>query len=459
MYVSKDTLLLELPPYRDEWVMRKRNQKVKDIIRFTIDAYPRFESDYDRIGLLFMGTTVAQTCDNLYNFCKRNLKYVEETVEWQSIPRPAGMIIRGFCDCKGYAGFIGGCLGAMNRMGAANIDWEFCFASYDIKQRTPYHVFVVVYTEDGEIWIDPTPGANDMMPEYFVFERIKDSSMPLMENIGSLMENVGRVNAAGDLVYDAKTVGATTVDTVNPGMIPTPNGYPANTPVPYVTGGKIKFTPVPPNFTPNDTQLAYMMLTLQMWVNTYSQTPYNVFEWRSHTDGTGGSIATWVVAYCENFGSYEMAQLDKPINPFGAFGSQYASGTVTTAADMQRARQMYLRQIKDFDFGSPPAPFTPSALDKIMDTIAITVLKAVSNLLPVIGPAYANMWIGMYSQGATDQYNLQTGVVNAATNIVQQQQAAAAAAAAGNDTLLGDYTMPVVIGAGLLLLWWFYGDD
>jgi hypothetical protein len=202
MAVSKDMLLLELPPYRDEWVVRKKNQRVKDIIRYTLEAYPRFESDYDRIGYFFKGATVADTCDKLYNFCTQNIQYVEEGVDWQSIERPAGILTRGYCDCKGYANFIGGCLGAMNRTTGAGIDWAYCFASYKIEQRTPYHVYVIVYTPDGEIWIDPTPGANGLTPEWMIIEKA-DRTMPLMENIGSLMENVGRVNAAGELVYDA----------------------------------------------------------------------------------------------------------------------------------------------------------------------------------------------------------------------------------------------------------------
>jgi hypothetical protein len=208
MQVSKDTLLLELPPYRDEWVVRKKHQQVRDIIRWTIDAYPRFAGDYDRIGLFFLGRTVSETCDNLYKFCLQNVQYVEEGVEWQSIERPAGILIRGICDCKGYANFIGGCLGAINRQSDANIDWSFCFASYKVEERTPYHVFIIVRTEQGEIWIDPTPGANDMTPVWVLHEKITEQ-MPLMENIGSLMENVGRVSATGELYYEPTAVGAT----------------------------------------------------------------------------------------------------------------------------------------------------------------------------------------------------------------------------------------------------------
>ena len=208
MHVSKDMLLAELPPYRDEWVMRKKHQQVKDIVKWTIDAYPRFESDYDRIGMFFLGASVAETCENLYTFLIRNVRYVEEGVDWQSIERPAGILIRGFCDCKGYANFIGGCLGAINRMNGYCIDWNFCFASYKIEERTPYHVFIVARDNNGEIFVDPTPGANDMTPVWVINEKIEEP-MPLMENVGSLMENVGRVNAAGELYYTPGGVGVT----------------------------------------------------------------------------------------------------------------------------------------------------------------------------------------------------------------------------------------------------------
>jgi hypothetical protein len=95
-------------------------------------------------------------------------------------------------------------LGAINRITGAGIDWHFYYASYKEKERTPYHVFITVRGEDGEIWVDPTPGSELMTPKHWILKKVKEP-MPLMENIGSLMENVGRVNQFGELHY---TMGA-----------------------------------------------------------------------------------------------------------------------------------------------------------------------------------------------------------------------------------------------------------
>lgn len=198
MYVSKEMLLAQLPADRNEWVVIAADQRVKDIISELLDAYPEFAKYYDRIGTLFEGSNIRETCDNLYDFCKRELEYREEPEEWQTSALPAGLLTRGYCDCKGYASFIGGCLGAISRVTGEDIDWSFCFASYKIDQPTPYHVFIVVNTDDGPIWIDPTPGANDKEPIY-----------ALMAQPGE-PRPTAQVNGAGQLEYVRGTVGKNT---------------------------------------------------------------------------------------------------------------------------------------------------------------------------------------------------------------------------------------------------------
>lgn len=201
MYISKDTILAALPPDIDRWIMIERDQKVRDIIREMLEAYPVFATHYDCIGHFFVGSSLLDTCDNLYDFCKENIEYREETVDLQTSAIPSGIMNRGYGDCKAFASFIGGCLGAIARQTGQPIDWHFCFASYIREQSTPYHVFVIVRGPDGPIWIDPTPGSANMEPKHAECRRPVEVDMALgavgsfgVDVSGRLTEQIGQVD-------------------------------------------------------------------------------------------------------------------------------------------------------------------------------------------------------------------------------------------------------------------------
>jgi len=187
MEPSVQTLIGVLPPYRDEWVVIKNNQEVHDIIREVLDAHKEFATYYNAIGLYFDGPTLDETCDNLYRFCKKNLRYVEEGEHEQSTALPTGLLKRGYCDCKGYAGFCGGVLDAIGRATGKKIDWVYRFASYNPLNSTPHHVFIAVRDGKDELWIDPTPNSDKMTPVWEIDKKI--SGMPLIRNIAGMTDS------------------------------------------------------------------------------------------------------------------------------------------------------------------------------------------------------------------------------------------------------------------------------
>lgn len=173
MYVSKSFILDQLPAYENKWVTVMQRQAVPNIMRAMYSAQKQYRGYYDRIGLYFEGATLADTCENLYNFCKDNIHYKEESEHWQTTALPTGILVRGEGDCKHYALFIAGCLAAIERAEGTPINWEFCFASYDWARPTPYHVFVIVTEDDGnQIWVDPTPGAYGKEPVWMVTRKV-----------------------------------------------------------------------------------------------------------------------------------------------------------------------------------------------------------------------------------------------------------------------------------------------
>jgi hypothetical protein len=184
MQITKEKLLQHLPPYRDEWLTITKSQDVYDIIKEILKAHNLFASNYNEIALFFDGLTTEQICNNIFSFLKNNIRYKEETEASQTTAVPAGILTRGHGDCKHYASFAAGILDALNRLGK-KIDWNYRFVSYDLFNSNPYHVFIVVKNKNGkETWIDPTPGANNVTPVWYIDKKIKN--MAIKRNIAGI---------------------------------------------------------------------------------------------------------------------------------------------------------------------------------------------------------------------------------------------------------------------------------
>lgn len=190
MILSRENLLGSLPPFRDEWILINSKQNVKDIINEVLDSHKEFAPLYDRIALYFDGNSIEDICKNIYDFLKKNIKYKEEKEEDQTTATPAGILSRGFGDCKHYSTFSGGVLDALQRVTGKKINWCYRFASYDPFNKSPHHVFVVVHDKGDEIWIDPTPGSDNNQPMWQVDKKIH--TMALRRNIAGF-NNMGVV--------------------------------------------------------------------------------------------------------------------------------------------------------------------------------------------------------------------------------------------------------------------------
>lgn len=130
------------------------DQDAYDIMRRMMLKHKSCGCDYDKISEDFDFADTYTVCNKLWEFCKNNLDYQEESANHQFISSPQTLLTRGYCDCKGYALFIGGVLDSLNRHGH-NIKWQYRFASDNPKTEIPGHVFIVVNDDGNEIWIDP----------------------------------------------------------------------------------------------------------------------------------------------------------------------------------------------------------------------------------------------------------------------------------------------------------------
>jgi|SRR6266850_3649234 len=166
----RSKMLERLPPYRERDQMIEPDQTTRDIVKEVINAHKEFAGHYDTIADLWMTGQLNKVPKKLFDFCSNSLTYVEEPKEDQTTRSPAGILEMRAVDCKHYSGFMAGVMDAINRTGEYYYDWYYRFASEDILQSSPHHVFIVLKTADEkEVWLDPVPnvGGYNARPFYF----------------------------------------------------------------------------------------------------------------------------------------------------------------------------------------------------------------------------------------------------------------------------------------------------
>lgn len=187
--ISRADLLKELPPFENKWELIASNQTVSDIVAQILNAHEQYRSYYDKIAKHFVASSTEDIAGNIVTFLEKNIAYKEEPESKQTTALPTAILTWGKGDCKHYASFSGGVLDAISRTTGKKINWCYRFVSYQPTQRTPHHVFVVIFLKDYEIWIDPTPGADKVTPVWILDKKVKSSTMPLYNIVSGTQEN------------------------------------------------------------------------------------------------------------------------------------------------------------------------------------------------------------------------------------------------------------------------------
>jgi hypothetical protein len=274
-------------------VVLVNRQVVPDIIRYMPWKLERSRPYYDRIWMFFDSETVEEVGEGIFDFLKDQLFYLEEDDDAQVLSTPKEMLERGECDCKGYALFIGGVVDAINRnSGRPEIPWCFRFVPSKILGTKIGHVFVVLDPGGNEVWVDPVLGSFNDKPFYMVQKDRYVQEEPATR-VGALaVAGDGRIGEMeGVINYDPITYAATPVaGSTSPGPFPEgtvsvygtatwiPDGYPLLTQPWLTTDGRLVLRPyqAPPPGGNFNVFVAYVMAALQVAVNEYAPTPYNV---------------------------------------------------------------------------------------------------------------------------------------------------------------------------------------
>lgn len=235
MLIDKRTLAGKLNPFINEQRVIIDNQGVNDIISGMLNTHDRYKSEYDKIYKYFEANTIEQTCRNIWNFLKQNVKYGIESENYQYLKSPSSVLNTPSSDCKSYALFSAGCMSALQRNTGADIDVLFRYASYDPFDTTPEHTFCVVKEGNKEYWIDPVLNKFNQRkePYSYINKKLKKDNMALIALAGiNQKKQVGKIDW-NELLKGVVSTAPAIVTSARRGGGYTPSGFPANTGTPY----------------------------------------------------------------------------------------------------------------------------------------------------------------------------------------------------------------------------------
>ena len=184
------TLMGRLGPFQNRREMLSADQSTGDIIDAILQAHRRHAGDYSKISSFFNAGSKRETARKIFNFLKKNVRYVIEPGTKQTVKSPAAILATGYGDCKHYSLFAGGVLQNLG------IPFAYRFASYKIFDKQPQHVFVVVNPgTSNEIWIDPVVGDFDYKKPY-TYATDKKMALYSISGIGATAQQKADLKAA-----------------------------------------------------------------------------------------------------------------------------------------------------------------------------------------------------------------------------------------------------------------------
>jgi hypothetical protein len=214
--MTKNFILGKLTPFANKQTVVTRSQGVNDIINGILETHDQYKNEYDKISHYFYTGSEKGTAQKIWNYLKDNVSYNIESDKFQTLRSPAAILSMGSgADCKSYALFSNGVLDSLERKGLIKGGLVYRFAGYG-NNRDLEHVFSVIKTDKGEIWIDPVLGTFNQKkePSYFKDKKINNMSLIAMAGIGDLSTDMASTDLSapidqGTIMPDAS---AATID-------------------------------------------------------------------------------------------------------------------------------------------------------------------------------------------------------------------------------------------------------
>lgn len=183
----RSEVLQLLAPFNNQRKVLVEDQNVKDIMQGILKTHEQYKTEYDKICIKFYAATPYQIGYKIWKFLKENVPYKIEPDHEQTLRSPSAIVgsLKG-ADCKSYSLWAAGIIDAINRKGI-KIPWCYRFSSYRIWDKTPQHVFVVLYPDTNkEIWIDAVLPEFNQKKEYNYKVDKKPMALVQINGVGKL---------------------------------------------------------------------------------------------------------------------------------------------------------------------------------------------------------------------------------------------------------------------------------
>jgi len=158
MTITEKQILISQP--EGIYEIRKHNANTGDIVNEILKA-DRGVSKYTvNLSKFLLGNSIIETCKNIFDFLKSNIRYVKDDEQLQLLKAPSMLWATKEGDCKSLSLFTASVLRNLN------IPYKYTFISQD-QNKTLTHVFVTAIDEKKkDVLIDVVYGRFNEEPNY-----------------------------------------------------------------------------------------------------------------------------------------------------------------------------------------------------------------------------------------------------------------------------------------------------
>lgn len=164
----------------------KKTYVTKDIQELMIyaDTFNAEKRYFKKLAQLLRGSNDAETCRNVYNFVRLNVKYVRDALNYDTVKSAVKTLEDGYGDCKVMTLTSGAILRELG------INYRLRFVSYD-NTKNVTHVYLIANTEGVDVIIDCVYHAFNRQANFRYFEDYYVYGKQNAAKINGIVESVG----------------------------------------------------------------------------------------------------------------------------------------------------------------------------------------------------------------------------------------------------------------------------
>ena len=167
-------------------ILVKQNANNSELQRAIEAVIPAATKQAASIANRYKGKSEAETCKKIFNYLKNNINYKADGAN-QAVRLPSGLMRTAQGDCKSYSVFTSAILSNLG------IPHKLVYASYDPKDPTPTHIYVM--TNNGCI-IDAVYGKFNAEKKA-TYKKYKDMNISYISGTKRRIGNMGKYGTGG----------------------------------------------------------------------------------------------------------------------------------------------------------------------------------------------------------------------------------------------------------------------